>query len=147
MRGWGIQDLKYPVWVGEWSLATDVCAMWLGGFNDSNTAYAFECKQVDCPYSYLPEPYNVDFDRTSPQLGPFGESDRSTIRYGQCLTDSDHFGDADVKILGDCISYILNDTVEGQFLWNFRNELEPRWSYIEAYDNGWLNNYTQTFLQ
>jgi glucan 1,3-beta-glucosidase len=121
--------------------------MWLGGFNDSNTPDAFPCKKVDCPYSYLPEPYNVDFDRTNPQLGPFGESDRSTIRYGQCLTDSDHFGAADVKILGDCISYILNDTVEGQFLWNFRNELEPRWSYIEAYDNGWLNNYTQTFLQ
>ena len=34
-----IQDIKYDVWVGEWSLATDVCAMWLGGFNDSNTEY------------------------------------------------------------------------------------------------------------
>ncbi len=39
MRQWGIADLKYPVWVGEWSLATDVCAHWLGGFNDSNTEY------------------------------------------------------------------------------------------------------------
>lgn len=28
------QDLKYPIWVGEWALATDICAMWLGGFND-----------------------------------------------------------------------------------------------------------------
>ena len=25
-----IQDIKYPIWVGEWSLATDVCALWLG---------------------------------------------------------------------------------------------------------------------
>ena len=31
--------IKYPIWIGEWSLATDVCAFWLGGFNDSNTAY------------------------------------------------------------------------------------------------------------
>lgn len=34
-----ILNVKYPIWVGEWSLATDVCAMWLGGFNDSNTEY------------------------------------------------------------------------------------------------------------
>lgn len=26
--------IKFDVWFGEWSLATDVCAMWLGGFND-----------------------------------------------------------------------------------------------------------------
>jgi glucan 1,3-beta-glucosidase len=29
--------LDYPVWIGEWALATDVCAHWLGGFNDANT--------------------------------------------------------------------------------------------------------------
>ena len=31
------KDVKYEVWVGEWSLATDVCALWLGGFNDAGT--------------------------------------------------------------------------------------------------------------
>lgn len=138
LRQWGIADIKYPKWVGEWSLATDVCAMWLGGFNDSNTAYQMPCQKVDCPYSYMPEPYNVDFDRTAATLGPYGESTRATIEYGQCYTDSAFFSDADVQVLGDCVSYIFNDTVDGQFLWNFRNELEPRWSYVEAYDKGWL---------
>ena len=38
-----LDTVKYPIWIGEWSLATDVCAMWLGGFNDSNTEYQFEC--------------------------------------------------------------------------------------------------------
>jgi len=35
---------KMEVWFGEWSLATDNCAMWLGGFNDigPNTPY-HEC--------------------------------------------------------------------------------------------------------
>ena len=33
------QEIKYPVWIGEWSLATDVCAMWLGGFNDNSFHY------------------------------------------------------------------------------------------------------------
>lgn len=46
--------------------------------------------------------------------------------------------------------YIFDDAVEGQFIWNFRTELEPRWSYIEAYDKGWLNKSARkarTFLQ
>ncbi len=28
-----------PVWMGEWALATDSCAHWLGGFNDGNTVH------------------------------------------------------------------------------------------------------------
>ena len=41
-------DVKYDVWVGEWSLATDVCALWLGGFNDANTDVdsATPCQRV-----------------------------------------------------------------------------------------------------
>lgn len=35
--------IKYDVWVGEWSLATDVCALWLGGFNDANTDASRTC--------------------------------------------------------------------------------------------------------
>ena len=26
----------------------------------------------------------------------------------------------------------------GQFFWNFRTELEPRWSYLQATTNGWI---------
>jgi glucan 1,3-beta-glucosidase len=140
-----IQSIKYPIWVGEWSLATDVCALWLGGLNDSNMEYQFQCQSVECPTSYMPAPYGVDFDRTAPELGPYGETDRAIIRNGMCLTDSAYFSDADVKTLGDCTSYILNEEVAGQFLWNFRTELEPRWSYVEAYDAGWLNNYSQGY--
>ena len=29
-------NFNFPVWFGEWSLATDACAHWLGGFNDGN---------------------------------------------------------------------------------------------------------------
>lgn len=28
------QGIKYPVWFGEWSLGTDTCLLWIGGFND-----------------------------------------------------------------------------------------------------------------
>ena len=144
-----IQDIKYDVWVGEWSLATDVCAFWLGGFNDSNTEYQFECNWVDCPYSYLPEPHNVDFDRTAATLGPWGESDRSMVRNGKCPIDSNYFSDSDVQRLGDCTRYIFDHSVEGQFLWTFRNELEVKWDYIKAYEKGWIKHpkTAGTFLQ
>ena len=132
-----MNDIKYPIWVGEWSLATDVCAFWLGGFNDSNTEYQFDCQRVDCPTTYMTE-YGTDFDRTAETLGPYGESDRSMVYYGQCLIDSDYFTDDDMQTLGDCVSYIFDDAVEGQFLWNARNELENRWDYVAAYDKGWL---------
>jgi hypothetical protein len=88
-----ILSVKYPIWVGEWSLATDVCATWLGGFNDSNTPYQFDCNWVDCPTSYLPSPFNFDMDREAAMLGPVGESDRSAIRYGKCPIDSTWFRD------------------------------------------------------
>ena len=65
--------VKYDVWVGEWALATDVCATWLGGFSDANTDATRTCQRVDCPYSYLEE-HAVDFDRTAAKLGPFGKN-------------------------------------------------------------------------
>merc|ERR1711990_700453 len=68
---WLKDNSKYDVWVGEWALATDVCATWLGGFNDANTDAARDCQRVDCPYSYLTE-HAVDFDRTKASLGPYG---------------------------------------------------------------------------
>ena len=37
----------------------------------------------------------------------------------------------------------FNKHVEGQFLWNFRNELEDKWNYVTAYDKGWLKQTTE----
>jgi len=105
-------DIKYDVWVGEWSLATDVCALWLGGFNDNNTPYAYDCEWVDCPYSYIPdESLAVDFDRTADMLGPFGSNTLSTVQKGKCPRDSTHFSEADVKTLGQCATYVMDDLV------------------------------------
>ncbi|KAJ1411609.1 hypothetical protein B484DRAFT_402586 [Ochromonadaceae sp. CCMP2298] len=106
-------DVKYDVWVGEWSLATDVCAMWLGGFNDNNAPYVFPCGTVPCPVSYLPAPYNADFDRTAESLGPYG-SNAQTVHYGQCSTDSTYFSDAEVTTLGYCAYAVFDDTVQVQ---------------------------------
>jgi hypothetical protein len=67
--------------------------MWLGGFNDGNTTPQFECEKVDCPKSYLPEEYAVDFDRTAAVLGPFGTQNQEEvcIMEGKCNSDSQYF--------------------------------------------------------
>lgn len=140
-------NVKYDVWVGEWSLATDVCATWLGGFNDANTGPSRDCQRVECPYSYLDE-HAVDFDRTADSLGPYGKTgldfEQSTIKNGQCAIDSAFYADDQVMRLGQCVMTIFNENVEGHFMWTVRNELEPRWNYISSYDLGWINQNTTT---
>lgn len=32
-----------------------------------------------------------------------------------------------------------NDAIDAHIMWTFRNELEPRWSYLQAFDEGWIN--------
>ncbi len=57
---------------------------------------------------------------------------------GMCPRDSAHFKDKKVAKLGAEYMETFDKHVHGQFFWTFRNELEPRWNYITAYDNGWL---------
>jgi glucan 1,3-beta-glucosidase len=55
--GQKIHDLEsagVPVIVGEWSLATDNCAMWLNGLNDNLPGYPLvECARKPCPDPYM----------------------------------------------------------------------------------------------
>jgi glucan 1,3-beta-glucosidase len=70
-----------PVIVGEWSLATDNCAMWLNGFNDNLPGFPkLPCKYTPCAESYMgkDQPGN-QLDPSKPMLGPFGSV--STMRY------------------------------------------------------------------
>ena len=87
------------MWFGEWALATDVCAHWLGGFNDANTDPQFKCQWVDCPYTYLPESVAVDFDRTADMLGPYGTGNPKNvaIQKGKCSKDSSFFSHEEVQ--------------------------------------------------
>ena len=132
--------IKYDVWNGEWSLATDFCAHWLGGFNEGNGVPQFDCQRVDCPQPYMTTEA-VDFDRTAPVLGPFGQGDPKyyNIMNGQCTTDSGKFTDDEVKQIAKCALTAYNKHYQGHFLWAGHVEIEPRWDFIRAYDAGWLN--------
>lgn len=135
-------QFKFPVWIGEWSLGTDVCAHWLGGFNDANTKPQFECKWVDCPKTYMKE-HGTDFDRTAAMLGPFGEFDAKTvtIQNGKCSTDSDYFSEDQVKQFAKCALEAQSRHVAGSFIWAGHVEIQDKWSYIEAHKKGWLTQW------
>lgn len=63
-----------PVVVGEWSLATDNCAMWLNGFNDNLPGFPrLPCKYIQCsdPYMGKDQP-GTPVDPTKPIQGPYG---------------------------------------------------------------------------
>ena len=38
---------------------------------------------------------------------------------------------------GQCAIKTFDRFAEAHFMWNFRTELEPKWSYVESYDEGW----------
>ena len=130
------------VWIGEWSLATDTCAHWLGGFNDANSNPR-HCKAVECPKSYLPEDeFDTSFDRNSSEhLGPMFQGDISWvgIKSGQCWDDSDWFSGRQVGKIAQCTMDTFNDHSDSYFMWTARNEIEDKWSFINAFDKGWID--------
>lgn len=104
-----IKNIKYDMYVGEWSLATDECGMWLDGMNDEQEGFPqFECQYQDCPKSYMPAPLDFDFDRTAEELGPVGENSPNLIKYGQCPYDAGLFSYEQVRELGECTLEIFD---------------------------------------
>ena len=58
-----------PVIVGEWSLATDNCAMWLNGFNDNLAGFP----KLPCKYTKCTDPYmGTDQPGKKRGLHPYG---------------------------------------------------------------------------
>ena len=81
-----------PVVVGEWSLATDNCAMWLNGFNDNLPGFPkLTCKFVPCPDPYMgDEQPGAPPDPTKPIQQPYGTG-ISSPSFGLCPVDIDWF--------------------------------------------------------
>ena len=132
------------VWWGEWSLATDNCALWLDGFNDVNPDYPKRnCKSVDCPISYMPaDQFDTSFNRESTKpLGPWGDSDQTLcgITGGKCWTDAEQFSNEDVGKFAKCILEVFDNNTDAHFMWTARTEFEDKWSYVKSWDNMWIN--------
>lgn len=138
---WLMESIGIPVVVGEWSLATDNCAMWLNGFNDNVPGYPkVECERIECPEPYMGvgQP-GAPPDKSKGAQDPFGEGGGSYVINGTCPRDKP-FPD-DLEVVRD-LSYaklnVFDQNTHGNFFWNFRTEFEPRWDYQAAHKNGWM---------
>lgn len=155
-----------PVIVGEWSLATDNCAMWLNGFNDNLPGFPrLPCKYIPCsdPYMGNDQP-GAPVDNTKPIQGPYGSGMSGPI-FGYCPVDRDWLKESSgnpqtgrdwVRAPPDAPSHLDDsDNVmthlaykkinafsgigHGFYFWNFRTDVnEPRWSYMLALEKGWI---------
>ena len=77
----------------------------------------------------------MDLDRDAYMQGPFG-TDPDVAMYGKCPIDSAKFSHDEVAQLGQCIYDYFDANIDAQTMWTFRNELEPRWSYLQSYKQG-----------
>jgi len=156
-----------PVIVGEWSLATDNCAMWLNGFNDNLPGFPrLPCKYVPCsaPYMGMDVQPGAPVDPTKPYQGPYGTGMSGPI-FGFCPVGRDwlkessgnpqtghdwvrappeapkHLDDSDNVMTHLAYKKInaFSGIGHGFYFWNFRTDLdEPRWSYMAALEKGWI---------
>lgn len=136
-----MEAVGVPVVVGEWSLATDNCALWLNGYQDNVPGYpVIDCPYITCPVSYMDG--RNEHAYLDPTWGPEITQDprgtgESFVSYGQCPVDQ-VWNHSDLVLLGYAKLFAFDYSNHGQFMWNFRTELEPRWSYLEATAAGWL---------
>lgn len=137
-----MEDNLMPVIVGEWSLATDNCAMWLNGFNDNLPGFPkVQCDYIPCGVSsYLGEEYTGrKLDRTKPIQGPYGTG-QSGPMFGKCpISNSNMYGDDDAMFRKLGAKKLNAFTVgHGFYFWNFKTELDSKWDFMRAVEKGWL---------
>uniref|UniRef100_A0A7S3FJY2 Glycoside hydrolase family 5 domain-containing protein n=1 Tax=Haptolina ericina TaxID=156174 RepID=A0A7S3FJY2_9EUKA len=130
-----LQRAILPVLVGEWSLATDNCMMWLNGFHDNAPGYP----KVECGVQPCPQPYVSGIPGPPQGLapGPHGTG-ASAPSNGMCPVSKSWENEQSIE--ADLAAHKISafDEAAGWFYWNFKSELEGRWSWQTAWDRGWL---------
>ncbi|ETO73444.1 hypothetical protein F442_10431 [Phytophthora nicotianae P10297] len=133
-----MENAMMPVIVGEWSVGTDNCAMWLNGFNDNLPGFPkVQCHMIDCPINstYLGDGFpGTPLDKTKPIQGPYGTG-MSGPSFGKCpITSKDSFNqDDDAALTKSLTLKKLNGFANGHgwYFWNFKTEFATKWSFLD----------------
>ncbi|CAH0481659.1 unnamed protein product [Peronospora belbahrii] len=141
-----MENAMMPVIVGEWSLGTDNCAMWLNGFNDNLPGYPnTECRMIQCPVdsTYLGKGFpGTPLDVNKPIQGPYGTG-QSGPAFGKCpVTSNTSFGQQSEE---DELEFTRNLNMKklnafalghGWYFWNFKTEFGSRWNFLDLVRKG-----------
>ena len=123
--------------IGEYSLATDNCAMWLNGFQDNLDGYpVYPCKFAPCPFPYI----NVtDLNRIKPIISPIGTG-LSSPYMGTCPYEGNLIIDENQNVFLRKLNLKKMKSFshsQGWFFWNFKTEFQEEiaWSFEKSFDN------------
>jgi glucan 1,3-beta-glucosidase len=138
-----MENALMPVIVGEWSLGTDNCAMWLNGFNDNLPGFPkVICHLTDCPVdsTYLGKGFpGTPLDLTKPIQGPYGTG-ISGPSFGKCpVTSQSAFGqEDDLEFTRNLNLKKLNAFAlgHGWYFWNFKTEFATKWDFLALVRQG-----------
>ncbi|EEY68208.1 glucan 1,3-beta-glucosidase, putative [Phytophthora infestans T30-4] len=141
-----MENERMPVIVGEWSLATDNCQMWLNGFNDNLPGFPkVQCRQTPCPVhsKYLGVGFpGTPLDVTKPIQGPYGTG-QSGPSFEKCpITSNTTFGqqneEEEVAFARALNLKKLNAYAVGHgwYFWNFKTEFGSRWNFLDLVRKG-----------
>jgi len=84
----------------------------------------------------------IDFDRTAPILGPFGDptmKESACIQNGKCSSDSLFFSGSQVGEIARCALDTFDRHLNVTMMWTAHNEIEAKWDYVKAWDLTWIN--------
>ena len=136
-----LKEKGHMLIIGEYSLATDNCALWLNGFQDNLEGFPVcDCKYAPCPVPYISV---KDLDRIDPIISPFGTG-MSSPRMGTCpyegmliidKNQDDFLRSLNLKKLKSF------EQSHGWFFWNFQTEIkeEISWNFIESYEHSYFH--------
>jgi len=149
---WKQPKSVFEILVGEFSLATDNCMMWLNGFMDNYPGFPLQdCFYEDCPFKdeHLEEIENV-------LNGPFGSGISKPLINGQCPTTIPIYLNQNIshnKKLNDDVDqeklyvrYLFNSLTKGYennsagwIFWNFDIESSSyQWSFLKLIDKNYI---------
>jgi glucan 1,3-beta-glucosidase len=156
IRNWNYPKTCFPVIIGEFSLATDNCQMWLNGFMDNIPNYPLqECHYERCPR--LLEGRNRNYIKNS-IYGPFGTGISYPTEYGYCPittpielnkkisninldTNTNNINeDYYAKNLYKELTEVFENKTIGWIFWNFRTSSPSySWNYLSSYNLGYVS--------
>ena len=165
IKNWNYPETCFKVIIGEFSLATDNCQMWLNGFMDNLPNYPLQsCYYEKCPR--LNEGNNKNYIKNA-IYGPFGSGESYPLLNGFCpvttpiylnkkisntsmsrekkdifiYNSNNEYEKEYASILYKELTTIFENKTVGWIFWNFRTSSNSySWNYLSLYNIGYIEN-------